>query len=98
MKTYFSAKAVAYRSELRNAKFLFQMLDGIYDDGVDILHGMGVLPVATAGKPLLEVEVRWAVNRDGVTVEEVNDQTRVAIGGELVSHELAVDPDAEDVR
>lgn len=58
---------------------------------------MRVLAVGSLRQPLHKVKVVGAVEREGVAVEDVNDQGIVAVGGELVGHQLAVLPDANDV-
>lgn len=59
---------------------------------------MGVV----AGRSLLEpghdLETGGWVLRDRVAVEEVDDERQVAVGSVLIGHELAVLPDAQDVR
>ncbi len=61
------------------------------------LGRVGVLPVGALGQPLHEVEALGVVQRHRVAIEDVGDDAVVAVGGELVGHELAVLPDADDV-
>lgn len=58
---------------------------------------MGVLAVGALAEPLHDVEAGRTLEREGVAVEDVNDDSIVAVSGELVGHKLAVLPDAEDV-
>lgn len=90
-------EAVAEGTNLGEALVL-EVLEGELDDGVDGFLGVGVLAVGALGQPLHEVEVGGAVEGEGVLVEEVGDDGVVAVGGELVGHQLAVLPDADDVR
>lgn len=97
MVAYLSPEAVTKSTELLDAVFLFQGLDRVEDDGVNSLLGMGIVTSRAFGHPGHEVKVARSVERDGVAVEGINDQGEVAIGGELISHQLAVLPDADDV-
>jgi len=87
-----AAKAVANTSNTLNTQFLSEVLDGALDNGVDTT-GLVV------GNPLGEVDLAGfhVANLDGVAVEEVGDDGQVAIVGELVSKELAVDEETVDV-
>jgi hypothetical protein len=76
---------------------LLQRFDSGLDDWVDGLLGVRILAVAAGREPLHEVEVGRAIQREGIAVEHVDDQRQVAVGGELVSNQLAVDPDADDI-
>lgn len=59
---------------------------------------MRVLAVRAVVEPGKKVKTRPAVaQREGVAVEGVEQQGQVAVGGKLVSDELAVLPDADDV-
>jgi hypothetical protein len=57
-----------------------------------------VLAVGALVEPLHDVNIAQAVHGDRVAVEEVGHQGQVAVGGELIGDQLAVLPDAEDVR
>lgn len=94
--TDLGTEAVAQGADLGEALVL-EVLEGELDDGVDGLLGVGVLAVRAASEPLHEVEVGGAVEREGVAVEDVDDEGVVAVGGEVVGHQLAVLPDADDV-
>lgn len=91
-------EAVTHGAQLLDPLLGLQPLDGVNDDRI---HGLVCVRVV-AGRSLLapgeEVEaLGWAL-RDRVAIEEVDDERQVAVGSELVGHELAVLPDAEDVR
>lgn len=58
---------------------------------------MGVLAVGTFVQPLHDVETLRAVQGKRVTVEDINDDGVVAVGGEVVGHQLAVLPDADNI-
>jgi hypothetical protein len=89
-------KAVTNGADLLVA-LLLQVLDGLLDDGVDSFVGVRVVTAGTLGQPGHEVKVLWLVQGQWVAVEQVRDDGVVAIGGELVSHQLAVLPDTDDV-
>lgn len=94
---YLGAEAVSQSTNLGGTVLLLQGLDGGLDDGIDGLLGMGVVSIAALGHPAHEVEVVGAVKRERVAVEDVENQGEVALGGQLVGHELGVLPDADDV-
>lgn len=58
---------------------------------------MRVVAVRALLEPGEELEALGWVQGDRVAIEQVDDQSQVAVGGELVSHKLAVLPDANDV-
>jgi hypothetical protein len=58
---------------------------------------VGVVTFAALGEPAHEVQVVGAIEAERVAVEDVDDEGQVAVGGELVGHQLAVLPDADDV-
>lgn len=95
--TYLGAKAVTGGAQLLDTLLLLEVLDGLLDDGVDMLFGVGVVAGAALGEPGHEVKVGGAVEVERVPVEDVDDEGQVAVGGELVGHQLAVLPDADDV-
>lgn len=76
---------------------LLEILDGVDDDGIDLLLAVGVVAVAASCEPLHDVEALGKGEGQLVAVEEIDDQGGVAVGGELVGQQLAVVPDAEDV-
>lgn len=94
--TYLRTKAVTQRSDLSEA-LSFQKLQTLLDNWVDGVWGVRVLAVGALGEPFHEVKVAGAVKRERVAVEDVNDQSVVAVGGKLIGHQLAVLPDADDV-
>lgn len=76
---------------------LLKVLDGVDDDGVDVLLVVWVLAVAALLEPLHDVEAGGHGKRQLVAIEEIDNQSGVAVGGELVGEELAVLPDTKDV-
>ena len=58
---------------------------------------MRVVASGAFGHPSHKIKVFGPVEGNRVAVEDVNDESQVAVGGQLVSHELAVLPDANDV-
>lgn len=97
LAAYLGTEAVAKSTELLDAVLLLQSLDSVDDDGVDGLLGMRVVARGALGHPGHKVKVAGSVERDWVAIEGVDDQGEVAVGGELVGHQLAVLPDANDV-
>lgn len=75
-----------------------QLADGSLDYRVDGLLGMGVLPVRALGDPFHDVEAHGHVQADRVTVHDIGNQGAIPVGGELVSDELRVLPNAKHVR
>lgn len=69
------------------------MLDSRLDDGLNV-RGLVVRdPVWEANLAGLHV-----TNLDGIATEKIGDNGEIAIVGELVGKQLAVDEDAENVR
>lgn len=95
-KTHLGAEAVADSTNVLDAH-VADGLDGLDDDGVNSLLGVRVVAAAAVRDPLAQLEALGAVERDGVAVEEVDDDGQVAALGKGVGHELAVLPDANDV-
>lgn len=58
---------------------------------------MWVVAAGALGEPGHKVEVGGAVELEGVAVKGVEEQSQVAVGGELISDELAVLPNANHV-
>lgn len=87
--THLGAEAVADSTDLGDAQ-ITQRLDTLEDNGV---HSLGIV----LAQPGREVEAVGTVQRQGVAVEEIRDEGHVALGGEVVGHELAVLPDADHV-
>lgn len=69
------------------------MLDG----NVDVLGSVGVFAVGALVEPVEDVEVLGAVQLQLVAVEQIGDQSNVAVVGEGIGHQLAVLPDAQDI-
>ena len=96
---YLCTEAVAQGSQLRNTILLLHRLSRRLDNGVDSIGRVRVVPARALVVPLHEVEAgRLVAHRQRVAVEQVDDEREVAVGGELVRHQLAVLPDADDVR
>lgn len=87
-----ATEAVADSTDLLDAESLTHVLDGLLDDGVDV----GGLVV---GQPGGQIGLAGLHGGDGdlVTLEQVGDDSQVAIGGELVGEELGVGENAEDI-
>lgn len=90
--TNLATKAVPNTRDALDAQVLADVLDCRLDNGLDA-RGLVV------GDPLGEVNLAGLhiANVDGVATEEVGQDGQVAIVGELVSEQLAVDEEAEDV-
>jgi len=97
IRGYLGAKAITDRPEFGHAVLLLQILDGGLDDRVDSLDRVRVLAIRAMVEPLHEIETFRSVERQGISVEHVDDDGVVAVGGELVGNELAVEPDADDI-
>lgn len=95
-QTNLGTKAVAQRTNLCET-LLLQVLKSLLDNGVDSLLGVGVLAVTALAEPLHDVEAVGAVQRQWVAVEDVDNEGVVAVGGEVVGHQLGVLPDANDI-
>lgn len=54
--TYLCAEAVANSTEVGDVVLLLEVLDGVDDDGVDVLLVVWVLPVAALLEPIHDVE------------------------------------------
>ena len=96
--TYLGPEAVSYSTNLCDSVLLLQCLDAVHHDRVNGSLGMRVLAVGTLLEPLHEVESLRAVEGDGIAVEHVEEQSQITIGGKLIGDELAVLPNANDVR
>lgn len=94
-RTYLGAEAVSNRSNLGKTLVL-EVLDSLDNNGVDLSGSMGVVAVATLCDPAHDIDIDRGVGHD-IAVEDVGDNSGVAIGGELVGHELAVVPDTKDI-
>lgn len=90
--TNLATKAVPNTRNALDAQVLADVLDRRLDNGLDA-RGLVV------GDPLREVNLAGlhVADVDGVTTEEVGQDGQVAIVGELVGEQLAVDKEAEDV-
>jgi len=83
------AKAIPGRADPLDAVLFLERLEYLLDNGVNDLKRL-------VGAPLVHVEVRRAVQRDGVPVEKIGHDDEVAVGGKLVGDELGVDKAAAD--
>jgi hypothetical protein len=91
--TDLAAEAVANGTDALNAESLADVLDALLHNGVDLDSRVLGEPVGDVG--LAGVHIRRV---DGVTVEQVGDDSQVAIVGELVGDELGIcEGQAEDV-
>lgn len=95
---YLGTEAVTHGAQLLDPLLGLEPLDGFDDDGVHEFLGVRVVAARSLLEPGEDLEIRRWVLRDRVAIEEVDDERQVAVGSELVSYELAVLPDAEDVR
>lgn len=96
--TYLGPEAVSYSTDLCDSVLLLQCLDAVHHDRVNESLGVRVLAVGPLLEPLHEVESLRAVEGDGIAIEHVEKQRQITIGGKLVGDELAVLPNADDVR
>ncbi len=96
--TYLGPEAVSYSTNLCDSVLLLQCLDAVHHDRVNSSLGMRVLAVGALLEPLHEIEFLRAVEGDGIAIEHVEEQGQIAIGGKLIGDELAVLPNANDVR
>lgn len=85
-------EAVADSTDLLDTESLAQVLDGLVDDGLDIVGLVLGQPGGQVGLTRLH-----GLEGDLVTLEQVGDDGQVAIVGELVGKQLGVGVDAEDV-
>jgi len=85
-------EAVADSTDLLDTESLAQVLDGLVDDGLDIVGLVLGQPGGQVGLARLH-----DLEGDLVTLEQVRDDGQVAIVGELVGKQLGVGVDAEDV-
>ena len=83
----FRAKAVTSTTDLGEALVL-EVGDAFLENGIDGFREVRVLAVTAFGHPSHEVEVARAIKREGVAVEEVDNEGVVAVSGELVGHQL----------
>jgi hypothetical protein len=87
-----AAEAVANGTDLLDAQGFAHILDGLLDDGVDVVGLVVGQPGGQIGLAGLHVG-----KRDLVTLEQVRNDGQVAIGGELVGEKLGIGENAEDV-
>lgn len=92
----FGAKAVADRCDT-GVSFGVKVGDCGGDDWIDGLGGVWVVAPGTLGEPGHEVKVVWAVELKSIAVEKIRHDGVVAVGGELIGHQLGVLPDTDDV-
>lgn len=90
--TYFSAKAVANPSDLRDPQSLAQVSNDLRDDGI---HGIRRVSLEPGGDIyILVIEI---IGGQGVAVEQIRDDGEQAARGEVVGDQLDVLVDTEDV-
>lgn len=89
---YLATEAVSSRANLLNTQVLPQVFDGSLDDRVNLVGAM-------LGKPFLNVDLSGLESVEGqlVTVEEVRNDGQIAVRGEVISEQLAVVVETEDV-
>lgn len=88
----FGTETVTHRTDLLTVMLGTHRHEARVNDRVDSWREMGDLLLRVlALHPLLDVEVAWTVQRDGVAVKEVGHHNEVAVCGELVCNELGVD-------
>jgi hypothetical protein len=87
-----AAEAVTSGGDLLDAEGFAHILDGLLDDGVDVVGLVVGQPGGQIGLAGLHVG-----KRDLVTLEQVRNDGQVAIGGELVGEKLGIGENAEDV-
>lgn len=85
-------EAVSNTGDTLSAQFLADVLNSRLDDGVDVARLVVGEPGGEVGFSRFHV-----AELDGVSLEKIGNDTSVSIGGELVSEELGVDIDTEDI-
>jgi len=76
-----------------------QIFNPLHDNRINGLSRMWILPVGALHNPFMNVKTgRARAERQRIAVEDVDDECDVAVGRELVGHQLAVLPDADHVR
>lgn len=95
--TNLSAEAISSGSNGRGTFHLFQIFDCRLDDGIDSIAGMRVVARGSSLKPRKEVEIVRTIESQGISIEDVNDQSCVAVTGVLVGNQLAILPDTDDI-
>lgn len=90
--TYLATETVANSADLLHAESLTDILDGGLNDGLDV--GGLVL-----GKPRGQVSLAGfhVADLDLVALENIRDDSQVAIVGELVGEKLGIGKDTEDI-
>lgn len=75
-----------------------QEFDAFRNNRIDGFRCVRVVSRCTLGHPLHEVEaLGWGTKRHRILIEEIWDKSVVAVGSELVGHQLGILPDADDV-
>jgi hypothetical protein len=90
-------EAIPHTSDLLNALLLSQILNHTLNDWVDMLERMRILPITALRQPLHNIKVRRSVNLQCIAIEDIRYNCVVAIGSKLISHQLAVLPDADNI-
>src|SRR5688572_14375529 len=94
--TYLCTEAVSHGRNL----LVSQILEGLNSrngDRVNLLSCMRIIAICAFSKPAHEVEVSGTRVGHDIAIEQVWDQGGVSSRGEVISHELAVLPNAKDV-
>jgi len=90
-------KAVTNTSDLGITLGL-QILNGLFDDWVNKLIGVRIVTTGTLGHPGHEVKVLGRIESHRIAIKKINHDGIVAISSVLISHQLGVLPDAENIR
>jgi hypothetical protein len=76
---------------------LLQILNRLLHNRIHGLISMRVVAISSLCQPLHNIKPRRGVQADGIAIEQVRHEGIVSIGSELISHQLAVLPDADYV-
>jgi hypothetical protein len=87
-------KAVSNTTNLLEA-LLLQVIETLLDNRVDSFESMRILPIRALSQPFHNVKALRSVEGNWVAVKEIGDNGVIAIGSELVCHQLAVLPDTD---
>lgn len=73
------------------------MLDGGCNDWVNLRGEMRIVSICSVVEPFWEIEVCWSIQENWVAVVEIGDEGVVAVGSELVCHQLTVGPNTYEI-